>query len=281
MAKDYQVVDNKSIVPLVYRRPLELIFCFGLFSILTSLFLLFSTQVSFAQIPSSPETSASLGVEEANSQLAELEAARQQYMTAWNNTGFTSQFDVFIAEGSLGLFGEYREHVPANVFRPGETIVLYVEPVGFGHLPITDTSVEDVGNTEATSRTWYLMNMTADIYGTDSNGTQVFAIEDLAVASNLISHRQITEIPMTLTLTQEEPFPVDDYILTYVIHDDVTGQSFQIDKQITIDDNAVTGAAPLPNISINNSEQQPFAPQQQLEDRSQASEPGSLQNNTQ
>jgi hypothetical protein len=269
MAKDYQVVDNKSIVPLVYRRPLELIFCFGLFSILTSLFLLFSTQVSFAQIPSSPETSASLGVEEANSQLAELEAARQQYMTAWNNTGFTSQFDVFIAEGSLGLFGEYREHVPANVFRPGETIVLYVEPVGFGHLPITDTSVEDVGNTEATSRTWYLMNMTADIYGTDSNGTQVFAIEDLAVASNLISHRQITEIPMTLTLTQEEPFPVDDYILTYVIHDDVTGQSFQIDRGITIDDNAVTGALPLPGINGDRGLQD-VQPQQQLEERAQA-----------
>jgi hypothetical protein len=272
MAKDYPVVDSRSIVRMVYRRPLELILCFGFFSVLTSLFLFYSPQVSFAQLSASPETSESLGVEGANSQLAELEAARQQYMTAWNNTGFTSQFDVFIAEGTLGLFGEYREHLPANVFRPGETIVLYVEPVGFGHLPVTDTSVEDGGNTEATSRTWYLMNMTADIYGTDSSGTQVFAIEDLAVASNLISHRQITEIPMTLTLTQEEPFPVGDYILTYVVHDDVTGQSFQIDRQITIDDNAVTGAAPLPDFS-NDISTPPFAPQQQLEDRSQAIEP--------
>lgn len=179
---------------------------------------------------------------------------------------------MFIAEGTDGGYGVYREHVPANVFRPGETIVPYVEPVGFGHLPITDTSVENTSNTEATSRTWYLMSMTADIYGTDSSGTQVFAIEDIAVASNLISHRQITEIPMTLTLTQEEPFPIGDYILTYVVHDDVTGQSFQIDRQITIDDNAVTGAAPLPDFS-NDNPTQPFAPQQQLEDRSQAIEP--------
>jgi hypothetical protein len=272
MVKDYQVIDNRSMVTMVYRSPLELIFCFGLFSVLTSLVLFSSPQVLFAQLSSTPETSASLGVEGANSQLAELEAARQQYMTAWNNTGFTSEFDVFIAEGTLGLFGEYREHVPANVFRPGETIVLYAEPVGFGHLPVIDTSVEDAGNPEAISRAWYLINMTADIYGTDSSGTQVFAIEDLPVASNLISHRQITEIPMTLTLTQEEPFPVGDYILTYIVHDDVTGQSFQIDKQITIDDNAATGAAPLPDIGSDNSEQ-PFAPEQQLENRSLTLEP--------
>jgi hypothetical protein len=271
MAKDYRMVDSRSIVTMVYRRPLELILCFGLFSVWTSLFLFYSPQVSFAQLSSSSETSASLGVEGTNSQLAELEAAKQQYMTAWTNTGFTSQFDVFIAEGTLGLFGEYREHLPANLFRPGETIVLYVEPVGFGHLLVTGTSVEEGGNNEGASRTWYLMNMTADIYGTDSSGTQVFAIEDLAVASNLISHRQITEIPMTLTLTQSEPFPVGDYILTYVVHDDVTGQSFQIDRQITIDDNAVTGAAPLPDFSIDNSTRS-LINQQQLGQRSQTLE---------
>jgi hypothetical protein len=110
--------------------------------------------------------------------------------------------------------------------------------------------------------------MTADIYGTDSSGTQIFAVEDLPIASNLISHSQMTEIPMTLTLTQEEPFPVGDYIITYVVHDQVTGQSFQLDRQITIDDNAVTGALPLlgTNVDTNVSDVLP----QQLEERSQA-----------
>ena len=61
--------------------------------------------------------------------LAQLDAARQQFLSAWNNTAFTSQFDVFIAEGSNSGYGIYREHLPANVFRPGETMVLYVEPV--------------------------------------------------------------------------------------------------------------------------------------------------------
>jgi hypothetical protein len=271
MVKDYPVIDKGSIVRRDYRRPLELIVCLGLFSVLTNLFLFSSPQISFAQL-SSPAPESALTADGVNSQLAELEAARQQYLTAWNNTVFTSQFDVFIAEGASGLYGEYREHTPANVFRPGETIVLYVEPVGFGHLPITDTSAQGLGNTDAASRTLYLMNMTADIIGTDSGGAQFFAIEDLAVASNLISHRQITEIPMTLTLTQEEPFPVGDYVVTYVIYDQVTGQSFQIDRPITIDDDAVTGALPLPDISNDNSTQS-LLPQQQLEEPSQILEP--------
>jgi hypothetical protein len=55
-----------------------------------------------------------------------------------NNTAFSSQFDVFVAEGTHFDYGIYREHVPANVSRSGETIVLYVEPVEFGHQPITD-----------------------------------------------------------------------------------------------------------------------------------------------
>ena len=269
MAKDYHVADKGSIVTMVHRRTLELIFCFGFFGVLTScLFLFSSPQVSFAQLFSSPETLPSQEVQGPN-ELAELEAAREQYLSAWNNTAFTSQFDVFVAEDSVSLYGVYREHIPANVFRPGETIVLYAEPVGFGHQEITDTSTEDGSNTDAASRTLYLINMTADIYGTDSSGAQFFAIEDVPVAANLISHRQSTEIPMTLTLTQEQPFPVGDYILTYVVHDQVTGQSFQLDRQITIDDNAVTGAAPLPDFGNDNS-MQSLVPQTQLEERSQA-----------
>ncbi len=260
MAKDYHEADKGTIVTIVHRRALELIFCLGFFSVLTGLFLFSSSQVSFAQLASSPETPTSQEVQGAN-ELAELEAAREQYLSAWNNTAFTSQFDVFVAEDSVSLYGVYREHIPANVFRPGETIVLYVEPVGYGYQPITEASVD------SNTTSLYVMNMTADIYGTDSSGEPFFAIEDLPVG-NLISHRQSTEIPMTLTLTQEESFPVGDYILTYVVHDHVTGQSFQIDRQITIDENAVTGAAPLPDFGSENSTQS-LVPQTQLEEPSQ------------
>ena len=212
MAKDYIVAYKGSTVTMVHRRALELIFCLGFFSVLTGLFLFSSPQVSFAQLSSSLETQPSQEVQGAN-ELAELEAAREQYLSVWNNTAFTSQFDVFIAEDSVSLYGAYREHIPSNVFRPGETIVLYVEPVGYGHQPIADSSTEDGNNTDAASRTLYLLNMTADYIISDSTGSELQAIEDVPVG-NLISHRQSTEIPMTLTLRQDEPFPVGDYIVT-------------------------------------------------------------------
>ena len=213
----------------------------------------------FSSIPETPLNQD----EESGNQLGQLEAVRQEYLSVWNSTAFSSQFDVFIAEGTDGGYGVYREHTPANVFRPGETIVLYLEPVGFGHQAITATSTDDVGVDNASvSMPLYLIEMTVDIIISDAAGTQLQALEDLPGAS-FISHRENTEFPLVVTLTQSEPFPVGDYILSYIIYDQVRGQSFQIDRQITIDENAVTGAAPLPDFSNDNSTQ-PLIDQQQL-----------------
>ncbi len=74
-------------------------------------------------------------------------------------------------------------------------------------------------------------------------------------------HTQNTEFSLTLTLSQEQPFPVGDYIISYILHDQVTGKSFQLDRRITIDDNAITGALPLPDsvVAMDNSSQQTTA----------------------
>jgi hypothetical protein len=246
----------------------------GVFTLSTGFVLLSSTPLTaFGQpSPSLSEMPLNQG-EDSGNQLGQLEAIRQEYLSVWNTTAFSSQFDVFVAEGTDGGYGVYREHVPANVFRPGETIVLYMEPVGFGHQPITATSTDDIGiNNASVSMPQYLIEMTVDIIISDATGTQLQALEDLPGAS-FISHRQNTEFPLVVTLTQSEPFPVGDYILSYVIYDQVTGQSFQIDRQITIDDNAVTGAAPLPDIISNDTSPSAFRPQQQLDEGPPALEP--------
>ena len=256
---------------MVYRRSLTMtIFTLALLSLSNTFLLSCSLPTSSAQLSTSTEMPLT---QETVNQLAEFEAARQQYLLAWNNTAFSSQFDFFIAEGTLSGYGVYREHIPANVFRPGETMVLYAEPVGFGHQPIMDniSSTQDDGDNSTTSRTLYLINMTVDILIYDSSGTELETLENLPGAS-LISHRQITEFPLEVTLSQEAPFPVGDYIITYLVHDQVTGQSFQIDRRITIDEDAVTGALPLPDIDGDNSMQQ-LLPQEQLEERSQPLEP--------
>lgn len=253
---------------MFYRTSLTMTpFSWILLSLPISFLLSWPLVTSFAQL-SSTSTEMPLTQEQTNG-LAELETAKQQYLSVWNHTAFSSQFDVFVAEGTHSGYGVYREHIPANVFRPGETIVLYLEPIGFGHQPIADASSQHISNNSTTSRTLYWINMTADMIISDSSGSELQAFEDLPAVS-FISHRQNTEFSFILMLTQEQPFPDGDYIITYIINDEVSGQSFEIDKMISIDADAVTGALPLPDIGSDNSMQQPQ--QQQLEERSQALE---------
>src|ERR671924_1917116 len=86
-----------------------------------------------------------------------LDDAREQYLSIWNQTEFNATFSTFIEPFSAAGYGVYEER--SNVFAPGETIVLYVEPVGFDHKQILD----DQGNTQQ-----YLMNFTADFLIADN-----------------------------------------------------------------------------------------------------------------
>jgi hypothetical protein len=166
-----------------------------------------------------------------NNQITNLEAARQQYLAVWNQTEFHIPFSTFIEPGSATGYGVYEERQNNNIFRPGENIVLTLEPVGFGHQRLTD----DAGNA------LYLMNLAADITISDTNGNELASLDDLPLI-DFISHRQNTEMHVLATVTQNQPFPLGDYIITYIIHDDVKGEVFQIDKRITIasDDSSVT-----------------------------------------
>jgi hypothetical protein len=150
-----------------------------------------------------------------------LESAKEQYMSVWNQTEFNATFNTFVEPLSAAGYGVYQEH--GSVFRPGETIVLYVEPVGFGYKQIPD------GNGSAL----YLMNMTADYVIASSNGTELQTIEDVPVGS-IVSHRANTELFLELTLTQARPFPAGDYNIKYTITDEVSGKSFQLEKQIRV-----------------------------------------------
>jgi hypothetical protein len=159
-----------------------------------------------------------------------LEAARQQYLRVWNQTEFSVPFNTYVEPGSVTGYGIYKEH-SGNIFKQGEAIQLYVEPVAFGHKQILRQD----------GMTLYLINLTADVV-IDTNGNEVASIKGISLGS-IISHRQNTELHALLTLTQETPFPVGNYIVTYIVHDQISGESFQIIKRITIADNnaSITG----------------------------------------
>ena len=140
------------------------------------------------------------------------------------STGFRSVFDTFVIPGSSHGYGIYEEH-KSNVFKPGEKIALYIEPVGFTHKPITGTTNK--------SETLYLSNFTADVVISDKAGKVLGGVQNLPV-SEILSHHKNNEISLTVSLTQSKPFPVGDYIVKYLIRDVLSGNTFQIVKNIKV-----------------------------------------------
>jgi hypothetical protein len=158
-----------------------------------------------------------------------IEDAKDLYLSVWNQTEFNATFSTFVEPFSAAGYGVYEER--NNIFAPGETIVLYVEPVGFGHEQVMDEG--DV-NSNDSDATLYLMNMTADYEIAAANGTELQLIEDVQVG-NITSHRPNTETILTLTITQDvQPLPIGNYIITYSVNDEISGESFQLEKDIII-----------------------------------------------
>jgi hypothetical protein len=156
-----------------------------------------------------------------------IEDARELYLSVWNQTKFNATFSTFVEPFSAAGYGVYEER--SDIFAPGETIVLYVEPVGFAHEQVTDKESGSNNNTML-----YLMNMTADYEISAANGTELQLIEDVQVG-NITSHRPNTEMFLTLTLTPRvQPLPIGSYVITYSVTDEISDESFVLEKEITV-----------------------------------------------
>ena len=138
-----------------------------------------------------------------------------------NNTGFHSALDTYVTSEPQG-YGIYEER-QSNVFSPGETLLLSVEPAGMTYSPITAE-----GNGQL-----YNSKMSTDITISDNEGNILAEVPDLPV-SDIISHHQNKELFLQLSLDQQSPFPPGDYVINYVVNDDISGESFEIVKEITI-----------------------------------------------
>ena len=159
-----------------------------------------------------------------------IEDAKELYLSVWNQTEFNATFSTFVEPFSAAGYGVYEAR--NNTFAPGETIVLYIEPVGFGHEQVIEEG--DVNNNNSNTML-YLMNMTADYGIAAANGTELQLIEDVEVLRNISSHRPNTEMFLTLTITPDvQPLPIGSYLITYSVNDEVSGESFQLKKDIII-----------------------------------------------
>jgi hypothetical protein len=200
---------------------------------------------------------------QSDSNASKFNVIRDQYLQSWENFGFQSIFDTYVVGGTNSGYGVYVEHVSnlpsvsnasslpsvsnasslpsvsnasslpsvsymsnvssANTFTPGETMYLYVEPVGFTHSPSSNASVN----------TQYTIDISADINISAPNGTELASIIDVPVIK-VTSYQKKTELSLLLTLTQIKPFPIGDYNIKYVVKDNPSGRTFDITKEITI-----------------------------------------------
>jgi hypothetical protein len=137
------------------------------------------------------------------------------------NKTFLSAFDTFVATEPLG-FGIYdKKH--SNIFRPGEDIILYIEPSGFEYGTVTGDR----------NNTLYTIDFSADFRISDTQGNVLTEQQGLPV-DTIISHHQNKEVFIPFTITQTSPFPPGNYIITYTIHDTNSGESFDTVKEVVI-----------------------------------------------
>ena len=137
------------------------------------------------------------------------------------NQTFRSAFDTFVSSEPAG-YGMYEDR-KSNIFKPGETFLLYVEPVGYTYGTVTDSDGTRL----------YTMNFTLDFIISDKNGTVLTGQQDIPI-SNVVSHHQNKELILDISIDQSSPFPPGDYVITYRVTDNNSGKSFDINKNVTV-----------------------------------------------
>jgi hypothetical protein len=156
--------------------------------------------------------------------------------TTIQNESFRSVFDTFVTSDPGG-FGVYDKKA-TNTFKPGEDIILYIEPAGFEYNMKTDDR----------NKTLYTINFSADFTISDTEGKELTGQEGLPV-SEIVSHHQNKEVFIPFTITQTTPFPTGNYVIKYTIHDTNSGDSFDIVKEIVISDTIGTPSQSESNMS--------------------------------
>jgi hypothetical protein len=134
---------------------------------------------------------------------------------------FRSGLDTFVNFEPQG-YGIYQQK-ESSVFKPGEELILYIEPKGYEYGTLLDESGDKL----------YTIDFAVDFAISDESGNILTSQQGITL-DEIVSHHKNKELFIPFTITQSSPFPDGNYIITYVIHDKISGASFDILKNITI-----------------------------------------------
>jgi len=165
--------------------------------------LAFATAALFAVPPALAQT------------LDALVAAEQQVTAAWDATPLTFRKTLFAT--AIEAYGVYTEK-SGSTFAPGEPIVVYAEPVGYGY------------TTNAEGK--YGFGFDFDLVVKTEDG-EIVAGKDGFAHFELSSNAQNREFLVSLTLTLNEA-PAGNYLLEYLAHDIASDETATISMPFTI-----------------------------------------------
>jgi hypothetical protein len=131
--------------------------------------------------------------------LAALDQAEAALVAAWNATPLAFRHALFVNEAKG--FGIYVER--PNVFKPGEPLLAYAEPVGYAWKDNGDGT--------------YSFGFDIDLFVKNSAG-EVVGSQEKFQQLKLSSHSRNREFMVTLTLTFDGA-PAGDYVVEYRAHD--------------------------------------------------------------
>lgn len=148
--------------------------------------------------------------------LADLAVAQKAVIEAWAKVPFSQQNVTFITEPSAG-YGVYKKR-DSNVFKPGEPLLTYAEPIGYGWKQLPDNRYE--------------LHLVADIEIIDAGGEAVWGKKGF-LDSTLQSYQQNLEFKLDMTLNVDGA-PPGKYKLRYTLHDVASGKASSFDQDFEI-----------------------------------------------
>ena len=145
-----------------------------------------------------------------------LETAEAATQAAWEQLPLTERTVTFVKASSTG-YGMYDAR-ETSVFKPGEPIISYVEPIGFGWKPIEGDKVE--------------IGFTIDLLLKAEDGT-VISDQKGFMQVKQESHERNQEYSIDMTLTLDSA-PAGKYSVTYTIHDTSSEEESSFDQAFEI-----------------------------------------------
>ena len=148
--------------------------------------------------------------------LQEIDKRDAAVLDAWNATPLTVRRAIFV-DGHPEGFGQYVERAN-NVFKKGEPLVTYAEPVGYGW--------KDVGDGV------YEFGFKADWQVKSADGKVLGGKEDFADVTKK-SRARNREFDVVLSLGLSDITP-GDYILEYTLHDIASSKTYTISQSFKV-----------------------------------------------